>query len=90
MQAQNCYRIKTDITSGVKASASKLRELQSETFTSPLQEAAEYTAHTIADAERKLMTAMDAKEKEERLSQMLDDAKVVLEIAQGIYDRCKS
>lgn len=86
-KVQNCYRIKNDITGGVEVSTAKLKELQPKTSTSPVQEAAEHTAHAIADAERKLSTAVDAKEMEERVSQMLDDATVVLEFAQGIYDK---
>lgn len=89
MQVQNCYRIKKAITGGVEVSTARLKELHPKTFISPVQEAAEYTARVISDAERKLLTAVDAKEKEERLSEMLDDAKVKLEFAQGVYDICK-
>ncbi|KAK1365248.1 MYB transcription factor [Heracleum sosnowskyi] len=86
-KVQNCYRIRKAITGGVEESTARLKELQPKTFISPVQEAAEYTARVIADAERKLLTAVDAKENEERVSEMLDDAKVKLEFAQVVYDK---
>lgn len=89
MQVQNCYRIKKDITGGVEVSTARLKELQPKTFTSPVQEATEYAARAIADAERKLLAAVDAKKEEERVSQMLDDATAGLEFARGLYEKCK-
>ncbi|KAL8120000.1 single myb histone 3-like isoform X1 [Apium graveolens] len=87
-KVQNCYRIKKDIIGGVEVSTARLKELQPKTFTSPVQEATEYAARAIADAERKLLAAVDAKKEEERVSQMLDDATAALEFVRGLYEKC--
>lgn len=101
MQVQNCYKMKTDVSSGTKTPIPtptpkqdiQPRSLQSigySTIGDTVEVAAEAAACKIADAENKSFVAAEAVKEAERVSKMAEDTDSFLQLAKEIFEKCNN
>ncbi|KAM7519652.1 hypothetical protein LguiB_018614 [Lonicera macranthoides] len=93
-KVQNCYRIKKDMSLGLKAPTPKPKEIRtrpSQTTNNlgdTVQEAAVSAAYKIAEAENKSFVAAEAVKEAERVSKMAEDTDSLLQLAREIFEKC--
>lgn len=98
-KVQNCYKMKTDVSSGTKTPLPtptpkqdiQPRPLQSIgylTIGDTVEAAAEAAACKIADAENKSFVAAEAVKEAERVSKMAEDTDSFLQLAKEIFEKC--
>ncbi|KAJ4717855.1 Telomere repeat-binding factor like [Melia azedarach] len=95
-KVQNCYKIRKDISLGVKTPTPKqkdarLRLPQNSALVTPsetVEEASITAAYRIAEAENKSFLAAEAVKEAERVSKMAEDTDAMLQLVKEIYEQC--
>lgn len=98
MQVQNCFKIKSETSSGTKTPTMKQEDnqfgkVQNVSYvkvTDPIEDAAVSAAYKIAEAENKSFVAAEAIKEVERMSKMAEDTESMLLLAKEIFEKCNT
>lgn len=94
MQVLNCFKIKSDASSGTKTfTDSQLGKLPNAGYVKsidPIEEAAVAAAFKVADAENRSFVAAEAIKEAERISKMAEDTDSMLQFAKEIFEKCNT